>query len=351
MKKTKGFTLVELLVVIAIIGILIGMLLPAVQQVREAARRTQCMNNIRQIGLSAHNYESAHMELPSWNGPWATDSATLPAQMGDVTHGSTLLALLPFIEQNNVFRITDRFAFNSTKDDTQTLGAVWGGGIGAWLFAGVSASAPGLSNIIEGVQIPAFNCPSDTGFDQTRAMWAGATFDTASAWTNGAWGLSAGNGYSTSNYCVNAGGLMVSRTPSQGLIDNGWVGFHGPIQSRDSDTIERIRDGSSNVPMFGESLGDISQSAGNNRRWSYTGTALIIARADRYGLVDDEGNPNQIFGNNVNSWGFQYGSSHPGTVSVVRCDGSTFSVSTDVGGREFHRFCGSADGNVNADGF
>ena len=70
--RHNGFTLVELLVVIAIIGILIGMLLPAVQQVREAARRTSCANNIRQLAIASHNYESALQEFPS--GLYASDA-------------------------------------------------------------------------------------------------------------------------------------------------------------------------------------------------------------------------------------------------------------------------------------
>ena len=63
-EKTKGFTLVELLVVIAIIGILVGLLLPAVQAAREAARRMQCSNNVKQLALAFHNYESAHKRFP-----------------------------------------------------------------------------------------------------------------------------------------------------------------------------------------------------------------------------------------------------------------------------------------------
>ena len=88
-----GFTLVELLVVIAIIGILIGLLLPAVQQVREAARRTSCMNKLRQIGLSAHNFESSFQHLP-------------PPKLGSGdfnTLGSTFVILLPYVEQANRF--------------------------------------------------------------------------------------------------------------------------------------------------------------------------------------------------------------------------------------------------------
>ena len=88
----KGFTLVELLVVIAIIGILISMLLPAVQQVREAARRASCLNNMRQIGLSVHNYESATRRLP----PGGISAGAQPIEI------SVAVILLPYFEQANI---------------------------------------------------------------------------------------------------------------------------------------------------------------------------------------------------------------------------------------------------------
>lgn len=96
MNTKKGFTLVELLVVIAIIGILVGMLLPAVQQVREAARRTQCANQCRQMGLAVMNYESAHMHFPPG---WSTNSPMDPLSApgwGWSAH------VLPFLDQGNV---------------------------------------------------------------------------------------------------------------------------------------------------------------------------------------------------------------------------------------------------------
>ena len=94
-RNKTGFTLVELLVVIAIIGILIGMLLPAVQSVREAARRTQCQNNLRQIGLACLNYESARQQLP----PGVTDD---DSSLIDANH-TGFVFLLPFMEQANLF--------------------------------------------------------------------------------------------------------------------------------------------------------------------------------------------------------------------------------------------------------
>ena len=107
----KGFTLVELLVVIAIIGILIGMLLPAVQQVREAARRTQCLNSLRQLALGTLNYESAHGHLPSavvegnslWvqvNGIQGYKQSYLSAE--NMGWG---FQILPFIEQGNMLEL------------------------------------------------------------------------------------------------------------------------------------------------------------------------------------------------------------------------------------------------------
>jgi prepilin-type N-terminal cleavage/methylation domain-containing protein len=96
----RGFTLVELLVVIAIIGILIGLLLPAVQMVREAARRTACSNHLRQLGLAALNYESAFGYFP----PGVVDNDD---DLKDALH-SGIVYLLPYIEQQNLY---DKYDF------------------------------------------------------------------------------------------------------------------------------------------------------------------------------------------------------------------------------------------------
>lgn len=133
-RRWQGFTLVELLVVIAIIGILIGLLLPAVQAARESARRTNCTNNMRQIGLGFHNFESTYKRLPT--GGEGTDPATRGTTFDMKDLHSTFTYILPFIEQQSVFQ---QMNLDYTYRDTR-----WPG-----------------NQVAAKTEIPTYQCPSN----------------------------------------------------------------------------------------------------------------------------------------------------------------------------------------------
>lgn len=201
-RRTRGFTLIELLVVIAIIAVLIALLLPAVQQAREAARRAQCKNNLKQIGLALHNYESSHNSLP-------------PGRVGFPMTFSSLAAIQPYIDGGALYNLID---FN--KAPTYAEPPV----------------APYSQNVIAAMTIvPTFLCPSDFGVVQ-------------------------GNSYAPTNYvaCTGSGTSAASRYIRRGdgvMMD---VKLGGLTRFRD------ITDGMSSTVAFSEhTLGNGLAIGGN----------------------------------------------------------------------------------------
>lgn len=142
-RKIRGFTLIELLVVIAIIAVLIALLLPAVQQAREAARRTQCRNNLKQIGLALHNYHDSYQALPPG---WVGVTQGQPDVSG-INGWSVFAKILPQIDQSPLY---DRIDFNSQ--------------VGAPSNAAVRTTT-----------LPAFRCPSDVIPDKWTIPTVGTT--------------------------------------------------------------------------------------------------------------------------------------------------------------------------------
>jgi prepilin-type N-terminal cleavage/methylation domain-containing protein len=211
----RGFTLIELLVVIAIIAILIGLLLPAVQKVREAASRMKCQNNLKQMGTAVHNYASTYGDkLPP-----------LLAQNGaGYQYGGWLhFTLLPFVEQQAIYQTgVDYCVANNTPR-----------GDGATLSNGVKMQI---------ADVPGFRCPSDT-------TYSGAGASTNSSWSGSSYGA---------NYAVFGSTSVTSTTNSS------WVARVPQY------TIGNIPDGTSNTIMLAEQIAGCLTSGNNARLWTVT---------------------------------------------------------------------------------
>lgn len=210
-RKQRGFTLIELLVVIAIIAILIALLLPAVQQAREAARRTSCKNQLKQIGLALHNYHDLHNAFPSG---WIAVEAGIPSAHEGTSGVGWGTMILPQMEQNNVYQM-----FNPTRPLTDPLNAAF------------------LRN-----QIPAYKCASDPKPDYFKLNEEGSTTIIAELPTANYLGVF---GPENLDDCENSPGTLP--VMADGTCKGSGIFYHNSsVRMRD------IRDGMSNTLMVGE---------------------------------------------------------------------------------------------------
>ncbi len=251
--KNSGFTLVELLVVIAIIGILVGLLLPAVQAAREAARRMQCTNNMRQIGLSLHNFESARGKLPPSsvqlpNGAISTatnirdlaeyqKAGTAGTQGQDFAKQCFLTSMLPFLEQSNV--LTQGTGFNMRLD---------------WFDAG---NRPASST-----RIPTFMCPSNGGGMFVLETSRLSSSEQGIYAVNGQWTPALTDYMAVNRANSNASGAVWNAITQNNPAYPGLDSIRGIMGSNTFTRFAAITDGLSNTVM-------IAEAAARPSRWSF----------------------------------------------------------------------------------
>ena len=311
-RRKNAFTLVELLVVISIIGILVGLLLPAVQAVREAARRAQCSNNLKQLGLAVLSYETANGVLPPGSGSLETST-------------SIYVTLLPFIEQQAIYSAYDP----KNPVAAQTL--------------------PGTTTEVRSLVIPTIVCPSDS-HPPTYTL---STFETTGWWYPP-------NGQRTvalHNYSASAGPTTVANRPdctcSQDFSGFAMANYDDPRNlvgpfNRISVCISlaQIQDGLTNTTFLGEVMPLSSrlvlrgwEDSSNGCGWTSTiipinyDTSTHAAGGDncyRYCNWDTES-------------GFK--SAHPGGANFVLGDGSVHMISESIDHQTFQYLGAIADGH------
>jgi prepilin-type N-terminal cleavage/methylation domain-containing protein len=288
----KGFTLIELLVVIAIIAILIGLLVPAVQKVRDAAARISCGNNLHQLSLAAANYESA-------NGQLAPGINYNPNTNGGSKLG-TLAYLLPYVEQDPVYQLI----WNSTNPPGAMFNTTTSPGPRWWTVGASYAAAQ--------THIKGFVCPSDDPYGAvSQGVFAYAYCQDNSYTLFGGYFAGSTSPLGRTNYASCAGSIGVAP-------DSFYGHYVGPYTDNSGNKTGSIGDGSSNTIAFGETLGGTSAFPRDfSLSWAGSG-----AMATAWGLPD----PAQ--------W-YTYGSRHTGIVQFGFCDGSVRSFRKGVGASFF----------------
>lgn len=324
--RLRGFTLVELLVVIAIIGILVALLLPAIQAAREAARRTQCQNNLKQLSVATLNYENTYKSLPSggWGWHWMGDP---DGGVGKNQPGSWLYSILPFLEEANVKTIAQGLPLAEKKIELMKLCSV---------------------------SIPAMNCPSRRGSgvflfpypkgDVYRNMV------TPKVIVRGDYGACMGGRLTPTD------GLPEPLTLEQGKTIN-WTPyektydtqrkiyvdkFDGAICYHSEIALKRITDGASQTYMLGEKF--LEANHYDDGIPDYDDQSYYIGFDQDANLSSYVTPLQDTVLNGTVSPTFRFGSVHVSAFHMSFCDGSVHSISYDID-PDVHRSLGSRNGN------
>jgi prepilin-type N-terminal cleavage/methylation domain-containing protein/prepilin-type processing-associated H-X9-DG protein len=310
--KRVGFTLIELLVVIAIIAILIGLLLPAVQKVREAAARTQCVNNLKQIGVALHNYHDTYRVFPSGH----QTSGVNPAYV--TYRANWAILILPFVEQDNLYR-----AYDNTKKNFDT------------------ANLP-----VTQMYVPVYSCPSDQNANKLIVPeTVPNSGDPNPAYMTGSY---RGMGGVT---CID--GDHWAGYPQEGIDLLKACGYNRGIFHTDGDTglkperLVNIKDGTSNTLMVGERTTKTHVSRTTFWGNSFNLYSVSGAYTESANLLNDYDLCHTIVGDNdIANCKYGWGSFHDGIINFVMADGHVQPISTSINMQTFQALSTIAGGEV-----
>lgn len=314
-QRRHGFTLIELLVVIAIIAILIAIILPAVQQAREAARRTQCRNNLKQIGIALHNYHETNRVFPPGWVPACDPGSGTPSDPCGVTSNvlpsswAWSVFILPQMDQSPLYKS---------------------------LLAGAAPPAPvaqASSSGSKDVLISAYTCPSDPSED--IVVWGGTTFSSSGGVDGyhrmnypGCAGISGSNDFNNREH---------SNRPFNGVAG---VDFRGVFANSSKTRIAHIRDGTSNTFLCGElSAADICRNPKDCPTPTTVGATWIRADHRPFSsthlwfsvLRETSASPNaKLNSGHYYSVLYGYSSKHPGGAHFLLADGSVRFINSSI---------------------